>query len=70
MEIFKAGVRPTKKASSEWFTGTVWQDPIVTAPEPARVRALLENQKPNVSSKNTAFSFIVTNSEPNFEAVL
>lgn len=40
MEIFKAGVRPTKKASSEWFTGTVWQDPIVTAPEPARVRAL------------------------------
>ena len=40
MEIFKAGVRPTKKASSEWFTGTVWQDAIVTAPEPARVRAL------------------------------
>ena len=40
MEIFKAGVRPTKKASSEWFTGTVWQDPIVTAREPARVRAL------------------------------
>lgn len=40
MDIFKAGVRPTKKASSEWFKGTVWQDPIVTAPEPARVRAL------------------------------
>lgn len=40
LEIFKAGVRPTKKASSEWFTGTVWQDPIVTAREPARVRAM------------------------------
>ena len=36
----KAGLRPTKQASSDWFTGTVWQDPIVEAPEPARVRAL------------------------------
>ena len=40
MEITKAGSRPTKKASSDWFTGTVWQDPIVETPEPARVRAV------------------------------
>ena len=40
MKIFKSGSRPTKKASSNWFTGTVWQDPIVEAPEPARIRAL------------------------------
>lgn len=40
MDIITAGSRPTKQASSDWFTGTVWQDPIVTAPEPARVRAL------------------------------
>ena len=40
MKIFKSGSRPTKKASSDWFTGTVWQDPIVEAPEPARIRAL------------------------------
>jgi len=40
LEIFKSGTRPTKKASSEYFTGTVWQDPIVEAPEPARVRAI------------------------------
>ena len=40
MDILKAGARPTKKASSEYFTGTVWQDPIVEAPEPARVRAI------------------------------
>ena len=40
MKIFKSGSRPTKKASSDWFTGTVWQDPIVEAPEPARSRAL------------------------------
>ena len=40
MKIFKSGSRSTKKASSDWFTGTVWQDPIVEAPEPARIRAL------------------------------
>ena len=40
MEIIKSGSRPTRKASSEYFTGTVWQDPIIEATEPARVRAL------------------------------
>ena len=40
MEIIKSGSQPTKKASSDWFTGTVWQDPIIEAPKPARVRAL------------------------------
>ena len=40
MQIIKSNSRPTKKASSEYFTGTVWQDPIIEAAEPARVRAL------------------------------
>ena len=40
MQIIYAGLRPTRKASSEYFTGTVWQDPIIEASEPARVRAL------------------------------
>lgn len=40
MQHFKAGSRPTKKASNDYFTGTVWQDPIVEAPEPARIRGL------------------------------
>ena len=40
MQIIKAGSRPTQKASSQYFTGTVWQDPIIEAYEPARVRAL------------------------------
>ena len=40
MDILRSGTRPTKKASSEYFTGTVWQDPIVEAPEPARVRTI------------------------------
>ena len=40
MQIIYAGSRPTRRASSEYFTGTVWQDPIIEASEPARVRAL------------------------------
>ena len=40
MHIIKADLRPTRKASSEYFTGIVWQDPIIEASEPARVRAL------------------------------
>ena len=35
-----AGSRPTKEALPDWFTGTVWQDPIVKAPEPASLQAL------------------------------
>jgi quercetin dioxygenase-like cupin family protein len=39
MEIHSTSDYPTRKARAEWFTGTVWQDPIVEAPDPARVRA-------------------------------
>ena len=46
MDIFRAGSKPTRKSSSEWFTGTVWQDPIIEAPEPARVRALKVSFEP------------------------
>ena len=46
MDIFRAGSKPTKKSSSEWFTGTVWQDPIIEALEPARVRALKVSFEP------------------------
>ena len=46
MDIFRAGSKPTKKSSSKWFTGTVWQDPIIEAPEPARVRALKVSFEP------------------------
>ena len=39
MEVFKGGARPTRRAPKEYFTGTVWQDPIIEAPEPARLRS-------------------------------
>ena len=40
MEIIRASSRPTKKASSEYFTGIVWQDPIIEASEPAILQLL------------------------------
>ena len=47
MDIHKSFERPTKLANSDWFTGRVWQDPIVEAPEPARVRALRVSFEPS-----------------------
>ena len=36
MEIHPAGSRPTRRAPAEYFTGTVWQEPIIQSPSPAR----------------------------------
>lgn len=41
MEIHPAGSRPTRPGPDAWFTGTVWQDPIVDAEAPARLKAVL-----------------------------
>lgn len=41
MKINRAGSAPSISPSADYFTGTVWQDPIANAPEPGRVRALL-----------------------------
>ena len=40
MKIHPAGSRPSAIPPSDYFTGRVRQDPLVEAPEPARVRAL------------------------------
>jgi quercetin dioxygenase-like cupin family protein len=37
MDIHLAGSRPTRRAPEEYFTGTVWQDPIIAAAAPARI---------------------------------
>jgi quercetin dioxygenase-like cupin family protein len=39
MDIHLAGSRPTRRAPKENFTGTVWQDPIITPQAPARLAA-------------------------------
>ena len=38
MDIAKAGSKPTRRGPADSFTGTVWQDPIIEAPAPARIR--------------------------------
>ena len=40
MDIKTLGAAPSRKAAADYFTGTVWQDPIIDAPEPASLRAV------------------------------
>jgi quercetin dioxygenase-like cupin family protein len=39
MDIKRNGANATRRAPANYFTGTVFQDPVVEAPEPARLRA-------------------------------
>jgi quercetin dioxygenase-like cupin family protein len=39
MDFYPSGSRPSRRGPAESFTGTVWQDPIIEAPAPARVRS-------------------------------
>ena len=39
MEVRSPAQEPTRRGPADWFTGTVWLDPILEAPEPARVRS-------------------------------
>ncbi len=50
MEITRAGTVPTKRAPADAFTGTVWQDPIIDAPAPARFRAARVSLEPGARS--------------------
>jgi hypothetical protein len=39
MDIKPCGSAPSRKTPADYFTGTVWQDPIIEAPPPARIRS-------------------------------
>ena len=39
MDIRRSGSQPSKRQPADYFTGTVRLDPLMEAPEPARVRA-------------------------------
>jgi quercetin dioxygenase-like cupin family protein len=45
MDIRPSGSTPTRRAPAEYFTGAVWQDPIMEAPE-ANIRASLVQFEP------------------------
>jgi quercetin dioxygenase-like cupin family protein len=38
MDIRRCGSVPTRRQPADAFTGTAWQDPIIEAPAPARLR--------------------------------
>lgn len=46
MKIIRCGEMPSRRASSDWFTGVVWQEPVVEAPDPAKVRAVMVTFEP------------------------
>jgi quercetin dioxygenase-like cupin family protein len=46
MEIRPLGAQPSRRMPADWFTGTVWQEPIIEAPEPARIRAVVVRFEP------------------------
>jgi len=39
MDIHPCGSRPSRRGPADSFTGIVWQEPIIEAPAPARVRS-------------------------------
>jgi quercetin dioxygenase-like cupin family protein len=46
MEIRPSGSAASRRAPADYFTGAVWQDPIVEAPAPGNVRASVVRSEP------------------------
>lgn len=46
MEVRSPAATPTRRGPAEYFTGTVWLDPILETPEPATVRSYRVNFEP------------------------
>jgi len=46
MDIKPAGSTPTRRVNPDWFTGTVYQDPVIEAPAPARIRSAVVSFEP------------------------
>ena len=46
MEIKRCGSQPSRKGPAEYFTGTVRMDPLIEAPEPARIRGAIVTFEP------------------------
>jgi quercetin dioxygenase-like cupin family protein len=50
MQIKRSGAQPSAKGPAEYFTGSVRVDPLIEAPEPARVRAASVTFEPGARS--------------------
>ena len=53
MEIRPSGSAASRRAPVDYFTGAVWQDPIVEAPAPGNVRASVVRFEPGMNSDHT-----------------
>ncbi len=53
MDIHRAGSRPSRRGPAEYFTGAVRLDPVIEAPDPARVRALTVTFEPGATPPGT-----------------
>jgi quercetin dioxygenase-like cupin family protein len=46
MDIRQCGSIPARRGPADWFSGTVWQEPIIETEAPARLRAALVSFDP------------------------
>jgi quercetin dioxygenase-like cupin family protein len=46
MKITSPGAMPSRRAPASYFTGTVWQDPVIEAEAPARLNAVRVSFEP------------------------
>jgi len=46
MDIQACGSAPSRRVPAEYFTGTVWQDPVIEAAAPARIRSSIVRFEP------------------------
>ena len=46
MQIHRAGSRPSARPNPDYFTGTVRFDPVISAPDPSRVNAIVVTFEP------------------------
>ena len=65
MDIKPLGSQPSRKTPADYFTGTVWQDPIIEAPAPARIRGAFVRFEPRARTAwhtRAAFGTLITSS--------
>ncbi|WP_299402837.1 cupin domain-containing protein [uncultured Roseobacter sp.] len=46
MDVTRAGSKPSETGPADYFTGAVRMDPVISAPEPARLRAVMVTFEP------------------------
>ena len=46
MDVRPASKFPTRRVNADWFTGTVWQDPVAEPPAPTRAKSALVSFEP------------------------